>query len=168
MTKIVIYNHGKDSTPWGEKTMAFVEATKHHGYEFESPDYTKKPDPDERVNQLLTLGLTGYRKVVFIGSSMGAYVATIAAESLTNAAGLFLLAPAFYLTGYSRTDFKPLPKTWVFHGWQDDVVPPENAWLFCQRYRTRLLMLNSDHRLIDHLPLLVEEFEKFLIHIENQ
>lgn len=168
MTNIVIYNHGKDSTPWGEKTMAFVDAAKRYGYEFESPDYSRQPDPDERVNQLLAHGFSAYRKVVFIGSSMGAYVATLAAENLPNAAGLFLLAPAFYLPGYRRSEFKPLANTWVFHGWRDDVVPPENAWLFCRQHRARLLMLDSDHRLIERIPLLVDEFEKFLMAIESQ
>lgn len=162
MKKIVIYNHGKDSTPWGEKTLAFVEVAKRHGFEFESPDYRHELDPDLRVKQLLAMDLASYDQIVFIGSSMGAYVATIAAETLPNAAGLFLLAPAFYLPSYQRTVFKPLPNTWVFHGWQDDIVPPAYAWRFCQTYLTLLLMLDSDHRLIDQLPLLVAEFERFL------
>ena len=28
MKKLVIYSHGKDSTPWGEKTTAFAEIAK--------------------------------------------------------------------------------------------------------------------------------------------
>jgi pimeloyl-ACP methyl ester carboxylesterase len=159
--KLVIYNHGKDSTPWGEKTLAFAEVTKRQGWDLESPDYRKELNPEARVQQLLSLDFSGYDKIVLIGSSMGAYVATVAAETIPTV-GLFLLAPAFYLPGYQRTEFKPIANTWVFHGWQDDIVAPENAWKFCQQYRIRLLMLNADHRLISQVSFLVEEFARFL------
>jgi pimeloyl-ACP methyl ester carboxylesterase len=161
MKKLVIYNHGKDSTPWSEKTLAFAEVAKRRGYDVESPDYRDQMDPDERVKQLLSMDWSDYSKIVLIGSSMGAYVATVAAETLP-ASGLFLLAPAFYLPGYQRSEFNPLGRTWVFHGWQDEIVPPENAWKFCQQYHSRLLMLDADHRLISKIPLLAEEFDRFL------
>ncbi len=161
MNKLVIYNHGKDSTPWGEKTLAFADVAKRHGYKMESPDYRDEINPDERVKQLLAMDLSDFSKIVMIGSSMGAYVATVAAETLP-VAGLFLLAPAFYLPDYLRHEFKPLAYTWVFHGWQDDIVPPENAWRFCQQYRCRLLMLDDGHRLMSQIPLLRNEFDRFL------
>jgi len=93
---------------------------------------------------------------------MGAYVATVAAETL-KPGGLFLLAPAFYLPGYQRTEFNPpVDYTLVIHGWQDDIVPPEHSWRFCQTHRICLKMLNADHRLISKLPELAEEFDQFL------
>jgi pimeloyl-ACP methyl ester carboxylesterase len=161
MNKLVIYNHGKDSTPWGEKTLAFADVAKRHGYKMESPDYRDEINPDERVKQLLTMDFSDFSKIVMIGSSMGAYVATVAAETLP-VSGLFLLAPAFYLPDYQRHEFKPLGQTWVFHGWQDDIVPPENSWRFCQQYRCRLLMLDDGHRLMSQIPLLRNEFDRFL------
>lgn len=33
MKKLVIYNHGKDSIPWGEKPLALAAIAKQHGYE---------------------------------------------------------------------------------------------------------------------------------------
>lgn len=129
MKKLVIYSHGKESTPWGEKTLALAEVAKRHGYDVESPDYRAQMDPDERVKQLLAMDWSDYSEIVLVGSSMGAYVATVAAETLP-ASGLFLLAPAFYLPGYQRLEFKPLEHTWVIHGWQDEIVPPKNAWKF--------------------------------------
>lgn len=162
MNKLAIYNHGKDSTPWGEKTLAFADVAKRHGYAVVSPDYQEQMDPDKRVEQLLAMGFSSYSKIVLIGSSMGGYVAMAATEAL-KPAGLFLLAPAFYLPGYRRTEFAPPAKcTRVFHGWRDEIVPPENSWRFCREHRIRLQMLDSGHRLIDVLPLLVEEFERFL------
>ena len=166
MKRLVIYNHGKDSSPWGEKTLVFAEVAKRHGYTFKSPDYRHQPNPDERVKQLLGMDLSDYDEIVLMGSSMGAYVATVAAETI-NPGGLFLLAPAFYLPGYLRTEFNPpVDYARVIHGWQDDIVPPEHAWRFCQKHQIHLTMLNSDHRLISALQLLAEEFERFLVDIK--
>ena len=83
MKKLVIYNHGKDSIPWDEKPIGFAEVAKRYGYAFESPDYRERSDPDKRVEQLLAMDLSGYDEIVLIGSSMGAYVATVASESNT-------------------------------------------------------------------------------------
>lgn len=159
MTKLVVYNHGKDSAPWGEKTLGFAEVANRYGYSFESPDYRQQLDPDKRVEQLLAMDLSAY---ILIGSSMGAYVSTVASASL-KPKGLFLLAPAFYLPGYRQTEFKPTAEIIkVFHGWQDDIVPPENAWKFCQKYRVCLNVYDTDHRMLSVLPQLIDEFGRFL------
>ncbi len=162
MKKLVIYNHGKDSVLWGEKTAGFADVAKRYGYVFESPDYREQPDPDKRAEQLLTMDLSGYDEIILIGSSMGAYVATVASEAIKPKA-LFLLAPAFYLPGYRQTEFKPAAEDIrVFHGWQDDIVPPENAWKFCRKYRIRLNLYDTDHRMLSVLPQLVDEFSRYL------
>lgn len=162
MQKLVIYNHGKDSIPWGEKALALAEIAKMHGFRFISPDYQASNDPEWRVQQLLTLDVTAYEKVILVGSSMGAYVATRAAETI-NPDGLFLIAPAFYLPGYAYSEFNPgVARIEVFHGWRDEVVPPENAWRFCKTHRATLHMLDADHRLLSVLPLMVEAFDGFL------
>jgi len=162
MKKVVIYNHGKDSIPWGEKTIQFAEVAKSYGYAFESPNYQEHSDPDKRVEQLLAMDLSGYDEVVLIGSSMGAYVATAASESI-KPTGLFLLAPAFYLPGYRQTEFTPMAEDIrVFHGWQDDIVPPENAFRFCRKHRIRLNLYDTDHRMLSAMPELIDEFSRFL------
>ncbi len=167
MKKLVLYHHGKDSIPWGEKTYAMTEVAKRQGYEFESIDYTVTNDPDQRAKQLLEMDLSNYDELVFVGSSMGAYVSTVAAEKFKPRA-LFLMAPAFYLPGYVQTEFNPPKETWVMHGWQDTVVPPENAWRFCQQYRARLKMFDADHRLISELSSMAHEFEQLLLRLKNQ
>ncbi|WP_026604146.1 YqiA/YcfP family alpha/beta fold hydrolase [Methylomonas sp. 11b] len=162
MSKLVIYSHGKDSIPWGEKPLALAEVAKRQGFEFISPDYQASNDPDWRVQQLLALDVSGYETIVLVGSSMGAYVSTVAAE-IIKPKGLFLIAPAFYLPGYARTEFKPgTANIEVFHGWQDDVVAPENAWRFCHEHHARLHMLDADHRLLSILPVMATAFERFL------
>jgi len=160
--KLLIYSHGKDSAPWGEKTLAFAEVAKKLGYRVESPDYRGQDDPDQRVRQLLATAWRDFDRIVLIGSSMGAYVSAVAAEAV-RPAGLFLLAPAFYLPGYRQTAFTVPGSTRVYHGWRDDIVPPAHAWRFCREYRVRLTMLDADHRLLNELPFLTEEFERFLL-----
>ncbi|MFZ2169032.1 MAG: YqiA/YcfP family alpha/beta fold hydrolase, partial [Methylococcaceae bacterium] len=71
MTKLVLYNHGKDSSPWTDKALVFAEIAKKHGYAVESPDYRTQINPDERVKQLLAMDLSAYDEIVLIGSSMG-------------------------------------------------------------------------------------------------
>jgi pimeloyl-ACP methyl ester carboxylesterase len=162
MQKLVIYNHGKDSIPWGEKALALAEVAKRHGFMFISPDYQACNDPDLRVKQLLAMDLSIYQEIVLVGSSMGAYVATVASE-IIRPKGLFLIAPAFYLPGYQCTEFKPhADRIEVFHGWQDEVVPPENVWRFCQQHRACLHILNADHRLLSILPIMADAFDRFL------
>lgn len=162
MRGIVVYNHGKDSIPWGEKPLALAEIAKQQGFDFISPDYTQSNDPDWRVSQLLALNLADYQQIILAGSSMGAYVATVASESIKPNA-LFLLAPAVYLPGYQRQDFAPTTRRIdVFHGWQDDVVPPENAWRFCQRHHARLQMFDADHRLLTVLDDISTAFTRLL------
>jgi len=86
----------------------------------------------------------------------------VASESI-KPQGLFLLAPAFYLSGYRQAEFKPTAEDIrVFHGWQDDIVPPENAWRFCQKHRIRLSLYDTDHRMLSAMPQLTEEFSRFL------
>ncbi|TAL53322.1 MAG: alpha/beta hydrolase [Methylovulum sp.] len=162
MQKLVIYNHGKDSIPWGEKPLALAAVAKRHDFQFISPDYQAGNDPDWRVKQLLAMDLSAYRDIVLVGSSMGAYVITVASEVI-KPKGLFMIAPAFYLPGYQRTEFNPHAEhIEVFHGWQDDIVPPEHAWRFCRQHRARLHMLDADHRLLSILPIMADAFDRFL------
>jgi alpha/beta superfamily hydrolase len=162
MAKLIIYNHGMDSIPWGKKALALAEIAENRGFEFRSPDYQASNDLEWRVQQLLAQNISGYEKIILAGSSMGAYVATVAAEVI-NPNGLFLIAPAFYLPGYARTKFSPqTARIEVFHGWQDDVVPPENVWRFCTEHQARLHLLDADHRLLSILPIMTAAFDRFL------
>lgn len=164
MSNLVLYNHGKDSVPWGEKALALAEVAKQQGFQFESLDYTTSNDPDYRVQQLLAYDLAHVENLYLVGSSMGGYVATVAAETL-KPKGLFLIAPAFYLQGYSQTEFNPgTQNIIVFHGWQDDVVPPVHAWRFSEKHHACLHMVDADHRLLTILPQMQEAFAVFLKH----
>ena len=76
----------------------------------------------------------------------------------------FMKHPLFEpLPDYQCTEFKPhADRIEVFHGWQDEVVPPENVWRFCQQHRASLHMLDADHRLLTILPIMADAFDRFL------
>jgi len=132
------------------------------GLSSESIDFTESPDPDFRVKKLLGRAAVQGGELILVGSSMGGYVVTVASKQL-RPAGLFLMAPAFYLTGYQEQD--PVPhagKTVIVHGWRDEVVPPENAFRFSRLHSAELHLLQAGHALTEEMSLLEEIFATFL------
>lgn len=163
MSMQVIFSHGKESGPWGTKIMALAEVAKDLGCQVDSVDYRTDLDVEQRVSRLKNvLQQQSGQPIYLVGSSMGGYVATVAAGS-TDCAGLFLMAPAFYLGGYADIDELPLKcPVDIVHGWQDDIVPVANSWRFALGYRANLHVLNDDHRLVDTLPQTTELFKQSL------
>lgn len=159
----VVFSHGKESGPWGTKITALAAIASALGHGVESVDYTDLADPDQRVERLRKQVFRhGGGSLVLAGSSMGGYVATLASETV-HPAGLFLMAPAFYLAGYACQ--APLPcagRTVIIHGWNDDIVPPEHSIRFAEEHRVELHMLRGDHQLIANLPAIEGLFGLFL------
>lgn len=158
----VCFNHGQESGPWGTKIQRLAQIAQSHGFAVESVDYTGMADPDRRVAKLLAASTGFFHPMVLVGSSMGGYVATVASATL-RPAGLFLMAPAFYLPGF--TDQDPAPHAdlvAVVHGWRDEVVPPEHSLRFARRFSAQLHLLDGEHALISQLPWIAWFFEHFL------
>lgn len=158
---LVVFAHGQESGPWGSKIQALAAIARKKGFEVKSPDYSVWKDPDARVDHLLSLSLTG-RPLVLVGSSMGAYVATVASAVL-RPQGLFLMAPAFYIPGYAHQAPKPEAEATVMvHGWQDEVVPVDHAVRYASQYQVTTHLLKARHRLTEVLPLIEKLFDLFL------
>lgn len=158
----VIFNHGKESGPWGTKIQALATQAKTQGMDTHSLDYQGVDDPDERVDQLLTYIQSLEEPFVLVGSSMGGYVATVAAAQ-SSCVGLFLMAPAFYLGGRANFDeVTPACHIDIVHGWQDAIVPVENSWRFARRTYAGLHLVDDDHRLINSLDTTTVLFEHFI------
>jgi len=102
----VIFSHGKESGPWGSKIQRLADAASSLGFEVESLDYTGIDDLDERAKILENRMALEANPVVLVGSSMGGYVSTVVAMN-RPIAGLFLLAPALYMPGYSVPEYAP-------------------------------------------------------------
>lgn len=167
-TRTVCFSHGKESGPWGTKIKALAKVAEHAGWQVESLDYQGMDDPDQRVAKLDAWCQFQEHPYVLVGSSMGGHVAASAANrNGASALGLFLMAPAFYMEGFEQLTPKPpqCPVT-IVHGWRDDVVPWQNSACFAEPAKLRLLLLNDDHRLIDSLPAICEEFRGFLAVLE--
>lgn len=159
---LVIFSHGKESGPWGTKITALAAVARNQGFCIESVDYTDLPDPEARVRRLVERCAGEAGPLVLVGSSMGGYVASVASRSV-NPAGLFLMAPAVSLPGYAETDPAPRAgKTFVVHGWHDEVIPQENVIRFALGNRVRLFLVDGDHTLVSQLPFIGELFGLFL------
>jgi pimeloyl-ACP methyl ester carboxylesterase len=158
----VVFAHGKESGPWGTKIRALAALARAAACTVESIDFRHTADPERRVQHLLeTVGQTE-EPVILVGSSMGGYVATVAAQTL-RPCGLFLMAPAFYLPGYHQQN--PAPggaHTVIVHGLDDDVVPLENVLCFARRHRAALHLLPAGHTLVEQLPAIKRLFAAFL------
>ena len=113
----VIFSHGQESGPWGTKIRAMAELVRGMGCEADSIDYQGIADPTERVEKCVRECADIEAPLILVGSSMGGHVATAAAERL-GAAGLFVLAPAYYMEGYE--DLTPPPPS-------DIVMKPEGG-----------------------------------------
>jgi pimeloyl-ACP methyl ester carboxylesterase len=157
----VVFSHGKESGPWGSKITAMAAVARDLDLGVESVDYRGIDDPGERVEKLVEAagGLQG--PLVLVGSSMGGHVSAAAAVRL-NAAGLFLLAPAFYMPGFEKYTPQGLAMpAAIVHGWRDAIVPVENSIRWAREHRTALHVLESEHRLEDQIGpicLLLRDF----------
>ena len=157
----VIFSHGQESGPWGTKIRAMADLVKGIGCAADSIDYQGIADPRERVDKLLEECAGINDTLVLVGSSMGGHVATAAAAKL-GAAGLFVLAPAYFVPGYE--EWTPLPPDMpicIVHGWNDDVIPVENSIRFASTCKAELHLLDGDHRLtanIDEINYYLRRF----------
>lgn len=158
----VYFSHGQESGPWGTKIKSMAERVRALSCRVESIDYQGIADPGERVHKLQEACADVAEPLILVGSSMGGYVATAAAQSV-NAAGLFVLAPAYYMPGFETLAPLPpgLPIT-IVHGWRDDVVPVDNSIRFARAACATLHVLDSDHRLTDSIEEINDYMERFV------
>lgn len=158
----VIFSHGQESGPWGSKIQAMADLVRGMGCEADSIDYRGIADPAERVEKCVR-ECRGIRdKLVLVGSSMGGHVATAAAQRL-GAAGLFVLAPAYYMEGYETlTPAAPDMPICIVHGWHDDIVPVENSIRFARYCSATLHVVDGDHRLTANINEINEYLRQFM------
>mgnify|MGYP001819012161 CR=1 FL=1 len=156
----VIFSHGQESGPWGTKIRAMAERVRGMGCAADSIDYQGIADPTERVQKCVRECAGIDDQLILVGSSMGGHVATAAAEQV-GAAGLFVLAPAYYMEGYKElTPVPPSLPICIVHGWHDDIVPVENSIRFARECAATLHIVDGDHRLTAN----IDEINEYLRH----
>ncbi|MCW8879154.1 MAG: hypothetical protein OQK04_08460 [Kangiellaceae bacterium] len=159
----IVFSHGKESGPKATKILAMQSVAERLGIPSISVDYQGLETVSERVDKLLLSTSSNIDPLVLVGSSMGAYASIAAQQRLSTVQGLFLLAPAVGLPGYETDGIKSLPeKTVVIHGWQDEIIPVNNAISFCRQHSISALLLKDDHRLSQSVELICKQFELFL------
>jgi len=158
----VVFSHGQESGPWGTKIRAMAECARNLGCEVDSIDYQGIADPTERVAKLVNACRDIDDRLILAGSSMGGHVATAAATEV-GAAGLFVLAPAYYMEGYeSLTPVPPSIPICIVHGWNDAIVPVENSIRFAQSCSATLHLVDGDHRLTANIDEINEYLRIFI------
>jgi pimeloyl-ACP methyl ester carboxylesterase len=158
----LLWCHGSLSQPWGTKSLALADVAGEFGLTMEAPDFSDLADPDERVERLLSILAEDDRPAILAGSSMGGYVAA-AASMRARVPAIFLLAPAFYFPGYAVHVFPGLPgRVTVVHGWNDEVIPADNAIRFARTHKATLHVLDDGHRLEASTETLCILFARFL------
>ncbi|MCK5325129.1 MAG: alpha/beta hydrolase [Woeseiaceae bacterium] len=158
----VIFSHGQESGPWGTKIKAMAAMVKELGCAADSIDYQGIADPTERVNKLIAECDGIDDRLILVGSSMGGHVATAAAERV-GAAGLFVLAPAYYMDGYEElTPTPPGMPICMVHGWHDDIVPADNSIRFARQCKATLHLINGDHRLTGNIDEINGYLKRFV------
>jgi pimeloyl-ACP methyl ester carboxylesterase len=158
----VIFSHGQESGPWGTKIRAMADTVRELGCKADSIDYRGIADPTARVRKLIAECSDINDKLILVGSSMGGHVATAGAEAV-GAAGLFVLAPAYFMPGYEDlTPNAPELPLAIVHGWRDDVVPVENSIRFAAACRAELHVIDGDHRLTENIDEINYYLKRFI------
>ena len=163
----VVFSHGQESGPWGTKIRSMAELVRDMGCTADSIDYQGIADPTERVEKCVRECAGISDKLILVGSSMGGHVATAAAADV-GAAGLFVLAPAYYMEGHEDlTPEPPLMPICIVHGWHDDIVPVENSIRYARSCSATLHIVDGDHRLTANLDEINEYLQKFVLKISG-
>lgn len=162
MSATVCFCHGRESGPWGTKIRRLAVVAEQAGCRVVSCDDRDTQNPDERVRRLLAKRGELTQPLILVGSSMGGYVAAVAAGEL-QPVGLFLMAPAVGLPGYRVTTPRPgVERLCIVHGWDDAIVPLANVLAFARQQQSALHVLADGHTLHNSLDQIAALFGEFL------
>lgn len=158
----VIFAHGRESGPWGTKIRALTKVAEKFGCRVISRDDSDNRDPELRVTRLIDEVKSIDGPVVLVGSSMGGYVVTVASQ-VVRPTGLFLMAPAFGLPGYTEQAPQPISRELtIVHGWDDYIVPFEAVFHFARTHQAMFHLVPAGHALLEQVEWLTQVFELFM------
>jgi predicted alpha/beta-hydrolase family hydrolase len=166
MNGTVILSHGLESGPQATKVSALALVCDALGWASVRPDYrdldaTRDPLAiDARIARALEQAPREGR-VVFAGSSMGAFISGFASVRRASA-GLFLLALPTAIPGYPHAFAAADVPTALVHGWHDEICPVDAAIDFARARGATLHLVRDDHRLGAHVDGCAMVFRDFL------
>lgn len=162
----VLLSHGLESGPNATKVTALARVAEAHGWRSTRPDYLDLDATgevariDQRVSRLVAAIEPGER-LVLAGSSMGAFISTLAAQD-HPCAGLFLIAPPLRIPDYTRVLVPPTVPTAIVHGWHDELIPAADVIEFARAASLPLTLVDDSHRLAGHVERIADWFGLFL------
>ena len=170
MKGTVILSHGLESGPQATKVSALAAVAEALGWASVRPDYRDidaRRDPraiDERIERALQQ-TPAHGRIVFAGSSMGAFVSGFA--SIRRACdGLFLLALPTAIPGYPHAFAAADVPTSLVHGWNDEICPVDAVIGFARARSATLHLVRDDHRLGAHVDGCARIFRRFLTDLD--
>ncbi|HEY0504951.1 MAG TPA: hypothetical protein VGD42_15830 [Lysobacter sp.] len=166
-----ILSHGFESGPDATKVTALAQAAQRLGWTHERPDFTdldakrevsEVGDVHARVARLLGLAREAAARgpLVLAGSSLGAYISGLVSLQVPTQA-LFLMAPPVRMGDAPRLEAARVP-TSVIHGWNDELIPAADVVAWSYARSARLLLVDDDHRLSNHVEASAEAFASLL------
>lgn len=170
MKGTVILSHGLESGPQATKVGALAQVAVALGWTEVRPDYRDIDalrDPralDARIARALEYA-PAQGRVVFAGSSMGAFTSGLASIDRMSA-GLFLMALPVGIPGYPRMFEAAAVAMELVHGWHDDICPVDAVIDFARGRAATLHLVDDDHRLGAHVDYCAETFRRFLINLD--
>lgn len=158
----IYFLHGKSRSPKDEKLVLLGEISAKMGFENVFIDNTHTKDPNQRAKELFERLKNLDDTPILVGASMGGY-ASVWVSSFLPIKGMFLLAPALYVSGYKKFDI-PLKCEHIniVHGFDDDTIPLESSIGFAKRTKALLHAIKDDHSLNNSPEILTDLFSIFL------
>jgi len=166
MKGTVVLSHGLESGPQATKVSALAEVCAELGWASVRPDYRDIDAPrdprriDERIACLLDHAPPDGR-IVFAGSSMGAFVSGFA-STRRACDGLFLMALPTAIPGYPHAFAAASVPAVFVHGWRDELCPVDAVVDLARDRRADLHLVDDDHRLGAHVDRCAALFRLFL------
>lgn len=170
MKGTVILSHGLESGPQATKVSALAEVAEALGWASVRPDYRAiDGGRDLRAVEARIAAALAHTpaqgRVVYAGSSMGAYVSGFASLKRT-CEGLFLLALPVAIPGYAQRFAAAAVPITLVHGWRDELCPVDATIDFARERQATLHLVDDDHRLGAHVEFCAAAFRRFLTELD--
>ncbi|HEY0230967.1 MAG TPA: alpha/beta hydrolase [Dokdonella sp.] len=170
MKGTVILSHGLESGPQATKVSALAEVARALGWNEVRPDYRDidAPRDPRAIDARIACALAhtpADGRVVFAGSSMGAFISGFASIE-RHCDGLFLLALPIGIPGYRQAFVAANVPTMLVHGWDDEICPVDAVIGFARERQARLHLVGDDHRLARHVDECAGLFRRFLASLD--
>lgn len=172
MKGTVILSHGLESGPQATKVTALAKVAEDLGWAGVRPDYrdidaTREPKAVRARIARAVASAPDAGRVIFAGSSMGAFISTFASMQRTCEA-LFLMALPAAVEGYPLEQTAAAVPTVLVHGWRDEICPVDAVIEFARQRGDTLHLVDDDHRLGAHVDFCAEAFRQLLLSLPDR